>query len=120
MPVSAQVRTFVAGVRYDACAFPTYNITGAVLWVLLADDGRLLLRQHPAGARPLTEIVRSVSAFAVVPMVLGRPGKLAAACWAVKLRPSCMFQARCAGRQRVSTEIISPLSILLKFCPMHP
>ena len=77
VPVVRTFAPFVAGVSDMTHArFQLYNITGAVLWVLLLTTAGYFFGNIPLVRDHLTEIVMVGVGVAVVPMVLGGAWKL--------------------------------------------
>ena len=77
VPVVRTFAPFVAGVSDMTHArFQLYNITGAVLWVLLLTTAGYFFGYIPLVRDHLTEIVMVGVGVAVVPMVLGGAWKL--------------------------------------------
>ena len=77
VPVVRTFAPFVAGVSdMTHTRFQLYNITGAVLWVLLLTTAGYFFGNIPLVRDHLTEIVMVGVGVAVVPMVLGGAWKL--------------------------------------------
>ena len=77
VPVVRTFAPFVAGVSdMTHTRFQLYNITGAVLWVLLLTTAGYFFGNIPVVRDHLTEIVMVGVGVAVVPMVLGGAWKL--------------------------------------------
>ena len=77
VPVVRTCAPFVAGVSdMTHTRFQLYNITGAVLWVLLLTTAGYFFGNIPVVRDHLTEIVMVGVGVAVVPMVLGGAWKL--------------------------------------------
>ena len=77
VPVVRTFAPFVAGVSdMTHTRFQLYNVTGAVLWVLLLTTAGYFFGNIPLARDHLTEIVMVGVGVAVVPMVLGGAWKL--------------------------------------------